>query len=145
MTDDDALLDSYTRRAFAKLAEVEEDPCKLEEPHRTLVLVTSAQGLIDNGGLWYFFESDWPGTPPYSLFAEAYERIGRTEAGAALRHAALSFGIAEPEKHAKERIAYMEQHYDEDALSVRGWDDSLCGDSEVWSDLLRWARKFRKE
>jgi hypothetical protein len=42
-------------------------------PAQVLVLVNSAQGILDNGGLQYFLESDWPANPPYSCFLDALE------------------------------------------------------------------------
>ena len=48
---------------------------------RTIV-VYAAQGIIDNGGFQYLFESDFPGCPPCSLTVPAFRRNGAREAGA---------------------------------------------------------------
>jgi hypothetical protein len=40
------------------------DPDKLPPAVKTILLVHAAQGVIDNGGLQYFFEADWPDRPP---------------------------------------------------------------------------------
>ena len=66
--------------ADVELKRAGNDVTRLSEPHRTVVVIHAAQGIIDNGGLIYFFESDWPGTPPYSVFSDAYRRIGKTDA-----------------------------------------------------------------
>ena len=50
--------------AFRRFEEVGEQIDRLSDPLRTFVIVYSAQGLIDNGGLEYFFASDFPGNPP---------------------------------------------------------------------------------
>jgi hypothetical protein len=49
---------------------------RLPQNVRIFLLVNGAQGIIDNGGYKYFFGQDWPGTPPYDDFANAYEAIG---------------------------------------------------------------------
>ena len=36
----------------------------------------TGQAIIDNGSLPYFFSSDFPDAPDYSLFSEAYRAIG---------------------------------------------------------------------
>ena len=53
-------------------AEGRSDINQLHDPIRPVVLVHAAQGMIDNGGLQYFFEADFPGNPPYSLFSISY-------------------------------------------------------------------------
>ena len=84
---DDALLDKASEIAFKKLGEAGERMEDLEDPYKTVAIIYSAQGVIDNGGMGYFFENDWPNNPPYSVFADAYERIGRVDAARALRDA----------------------------------------------------------
>ena len=59
----------------------------LAAPVRTVVLVHGAQGVIDNGGLRYFFEADFPGKPDYGLFVEAYGAIGAEDAARVLAEA----------------------------------------------------------
>ncbi len=138
---DEELLDEVSDIAFDKLTEADDRMEGLEEPYKTVAIVYSAQGIIDNGGLQYFFESDWPNNPPYSIFADAYERIGRVEAAKALRDAAATFGIPNPERDVDARRAYIEANYDEDAFEIRGWNDCICGDEQVWTDLASWVRK----
>lgn len=139
---DEQLLDKLSGVAFQRLSEVDDDPARVEEPYRTIAIVYSAQGIIDNGGLRYFFENEWPHKPPYSEFADAYERIGRVDAANALRSAAASFGVARPERDREMRRAYIEENHDEATFGVRGWDDCICGDEQVWKDLAAWARTY---
>jgi hypothetical protein len=46
------------------------NPFQLSEPLQTCWAVENAQGIIDNGGLQYFFDSDWDGNSPYSFFIQ---------------------------------------------------------------------------
>lgn len=139
---DDKLLDALSDEALKRLSAADSDVSRVEEPYRTIAIIYSAQGIIDNGGLTYFFAEDWPHNPAYSEFADAYERIGCIEAAKALRSAALSFGIEQPELYSEQRQAYIDANYDETSLEVRGWDDSICGDKKVWENLATWVRTY---
>ena len=94
----DELLDRASDLAFARLDEVGGDPQALDEPLRVVVTIYSAQGVIDNGGLWSFFEGDWPAHPPYSAFSYAYRRIGANAEADAIDAAAELFGFPSPER-----------------------------------------------
>ena len=137
---DDEFLDKFSRIAFRHLDAVDDDPFRLEEPYKTFIFVYNAQGVIDNGGLRYFFENDWPDNWAYSEFADSYMRIGREDLANILRTAAASFGIDQPESDCDARRAYMEEHFDADKHEITGFDDSICGDKQVWSDLVKWTR-----
>lgn len=140
--DHDVLLDEISSIAFQKLEAAGDDFSNIEEPYRTVAIIFAAQGVIDNGGLVYFFENDWPHAPPYSVFADAYERIGRLEAAHAIRNAAASFGVDMPERECDRRRKFIDQHCDHEKLGVSGWDDCICGDDQVWTDLSTWVQEF---
>ncbi|MFN3150606.1 DUF4375 domain-containing protein [Bremerella sp.] len=128
--------------AIEKLSDVDDDFSKVEEPFQTIGIIYSAQGVIDNGGLIFFFQHDWDGQPPYSLFADAYDRIGRPEAAQAIRDAADSFGLDHPERDGAARRDYINHHYNPAEYEVDGWNDCLCGDELVWTNLEKWVRSF---
>ena len=138
--DDEAFLEKLANTAYAEMDNNGEHYPSLAEPYQTVAIIYSAQGIIDNGGFVYFFENDWPNNPPYSLFADAYERIGRTNSAAAIRNAARSFGVPNPERNLEMRRAYINENYNEETHSVDGWNDCICGDEKIWSDLASWAR-----
>lgn len=128
------LLDSIADVAFAKLKGVGEDAQRLSDPAQTIVVVYAVQGVMDNGGLRYFFENDWPGNPQYSFFADAYRRIGATsEAGAILAATAL-FDRPDPHLDAEYRIAVM----DDDFVRRLADLERRCR-SDVWSLLTSYA------
>jgi hypothetical protein len=72
----ESLLDKASEYAFAQLEDACGDVSLLPLPLQTVAVIYSAQGVIDNGGLEYFYESDFDGTPEYSFFVNAYRRIG---------------------------------------------------------------------
>ena len=139
---DDALLDKGSEIAFKKLGEAGERMEDLEDPYKTVAIIYSAQGVIDNGGMGYFFENDWPNNPPYSVFADAYERIGRVDAARALRDALKSFDVPNPERNRKARMEYMKAH--QERFNGMVWDDCVCGDKKVFADLAHWVRSHPK-
>ena len=66
-----------------------------------------AQGIIDNGGFGYFFENDFPDNPPYSVFWEAFRRIGASESSQCLETAADLFPAQRPELDYRMRREYL--------------------------------------
>ncbi|MBL8863792.1 MAG: DUF4375 domain-containing protein [Planctomycetes bacterium] len=137
---DDPLLDEATSRAFAVLAAAGGDLDRLDELDRTLVIVTSAQGLIDNGGLRGFFENDFPGTPPYDSFVAAYRHAGAVEVAAAIARAAARYPFRDPHLHVERR---RDWHAACAARGERPFEDLdvvACGNEQVWMALARLAR-----
>ena len=85
-----------TLSAQQMLTGVGDDMSRLPESVRIFLLVNGAQGVIDNGGYNYFFEEDWPGSPPYEDFVDAYEAIGCIRQAADLRRVVATFPFSEP-------------------------------------------------
>jgi len=120
------------------LAEVRKaggDPFGLSLPLQTVCLVHAAQGLIDNGGLQYFFESQWPGSPPYLVFSDAYRRIGAEDAGACLDRAVAMFPFPKAHLHMEQRLAFIEAQSEQSCSEFAEMSDKLCGDESVWEKL----------
>lgn len=99
--------------AFEQLERSGDDVSRLALPVRTIVVIVSAQGVIDNGGLHYFFESDFPGCPAYETFVDAYLEIGAVEAARALAEAVALFPFGEPHKAIAARNEFMDSFDDE--------------------------------
>jgi hypothetical protein len=70
--------------------------------------IEQAQGIIDNGGLQYFFENDWPENPSYSVFVDAFRRIGAVEAADCIQDAVEMFPSVSPQSDYEMRRAYMD-------------------------------------
>jgi hypothetical protein len=82
-------------------------PYRLSEPLLTVWAVVFAQGIIDNGGFGYFFENDFPENPPYSVFWEAFRRIGALESSQCIESAANLFPAQHPELDYQMRRDYL--------------------------------------
>ena len=111
----------------------------LDEPYRTFLAVWSAQGLIDNGSMTHFFESDFPGNPSYSVFIDAYRQIGADNAAICLEKAVVSFPFDHPERQIDKRKEFMDAHYDEKKFTVGFWDHSFAGEETVFEKLLSYV------
>lgn len=147
MGSNNSLLDRASAVVFDRLEAVGGDPRKLPHPLRVVTIVYSAQGIIDNGGLQYFFEADFPGKPPYTVFVEAYEAIGLHDAAALLAQAVALFPFKTPHRWVRKRNAFLNSFRDEDGrddaspFTVLG--DRLCGDPKVWKALATFVKKHR--
>jgi hypothetical protein len=125
--------------AFDELERSGGTPSSLSVPVRAVIVIVSAQGVIDNGGLQYFFESDFPNHPSYDTFIEAYREIGATSAARVIAQAVALFPFPEPNKSAKLRNEFMDSFCDEDGDPIDSpftpLSKEICGSSEVWDRL----------
>lgn len=128
-------LDAAMRRLHA----AGDDIHRLDERSRTLLLVHAARGLIDNGGLRYFFERDFPNQPEYGVFTVAYRRVGALEAAARLEEAVALLGLGEPHRDADARDKAVEGLLQDKGGRFAALDRALCGDERVWDCLERFA------
>ncbi|HQY88985.1 MAG TPA: hypothetical protein PK402_10015 [Tepidisphaeraceae bacterium] len=142
--EDEKWLDKVMDIAFEKLEEVDDDYSLVEEPFQTIAIIIAAQGVIDNGGLRYFFDYDWPRNPPYSVYADAYRRIGCERQAVAIEVAASSFGVADPQNQRELRRKYIEAHYNEKEFNVDGWPECMYTQDGVEEQLVSWARSYSK-
>ena len=131
----DAALDS----AFRQVQRSNGDLLALPAAVRTLLLVHAAQGVIDNGGFQYFFESDFPGTPPYSLFVDAYQAIGAADAAHVLAQAVGLFPFPDPHLHLAARESFLEKYLDAPASPFDALAEKLCGNKTIWQALTTFA------
>ncbi len=81
----------------------------LPRPRQVFAIIYSAQGIIDNGGFQYLFESDWPNKPPYTMFSDAYREVGATDVADWLDQAASMFPFSDPHLHREARVRYLRE------------------------------------
>ncbi len=48
----------------------------VDEPYRTIIAIYSVQGILDNGGFEYLFESKFNDGMSLEVFYKSYENIG---------------------------------------------------------------------
>ena len=94
---------------------------ELPRPLFVVWAIEKAQGTIDNGSFQYFFEMDWPGKPPYSIFIEAFREIGAIEAAECFEAAVNEFPFENPHLYCEKRC----EHLDEDGSSSMRKDSKI--------------------
>jgi len=104
----------------------------LSVPLQTVIAVEAAQGIIDNGGLEYFYESNFAGTPDYRFFVSAYRRIGAEAAATCLETTAAMFPFDKPHLNETSRSRWLDNVCgDEEQLFVQ-LSRKVCGDQTVY-------------
>jgi outer membrane protein assembly factor BamD (BamD/ComL family) len=139
------LLSKAFDKADQKLQKTNGNMATLPSAVRNFLIVYSAQGVIDNGGYRYFFESDWPNKPPYAIFVDAYKAIGCTTQAEDLQRVITTFPFENPHLHEAKRNKYIDDNYDEDTMSVRDWGNKLCGDKSIWEQLVKYYNEHKKD
>ena len=97
-------LDRAAEYTYDELERGGGDPSKLDIPQQTVAILYSVQAIVDNGGFQYLFENDFPFSPRYSKFVEAYRRIGSTQAAERLARAVEMFPFDDPHLKASREI-----------------------------------------
>jgi len=122
--------------------EAETDISRFSRARQVFITIYSAQGIIDNGGFGYFFESDWPGQPPYSRFSDAYREIGAGDVAGFIDRAASLFGIADPHLHRDARLRYLKENCrDESAELIKLGDRAIDESRRVFRLLEDYVRR----
>jgi len=134
-----SFLDRAADYAYKELERVGGDPVKLEAALQTIAVLYTVQAMIDNGGFRYLFENDFPFSPPYDLFSEAYRRMGSPLAADCLDRAVLMFPFETPHLFAAKRNEFMDSLPENHEVFTLG--DMVCGDESVWSAMEEYARK----
>ena len=141
----DDIISKTFRRLEEQYGHIEGSLDSLPQVVANFLRIHAAQGVIDNGGYPHFFDSDWPGHPPYSRFIEAYLAIGCEEQAREIERVIATFPFDNPHLHEDDRKKYMGENYDDEKDEVRGWGDALCGDKRVWEKLADYCIEHQDE
>lgn len=93
--------------AYRALGDPSGDPSALPEPHRSIVLVDTCLGLIENGGVEYLFQADLPHRPSYPQIAQAFRNCGAMHAASCLEQAASLLPGPDPHRHPTRRLGFL--------------------------------------
>ena len=137
-----ALGEPYNR-ALVRLQAAGGDLQALPVELQTLLLVESAQGIIDNGGLEYFYEADFPNNPPYALFVAAYRRIGASAVADCLEASSLLFPFDEPQYFEPLRQLWLEKFRADPGHAFARLAREIGEDATVWDRLAEYVRSHR--
>ncbi|MBJ7575467.1 hypothetical protein [Luteimonas sp. MC1828] len=117
--------------AYEHLASIGGDPLKLTEPFRTIVLADTALGLVGNGGFEYFFESDFPAHPDYSVFASAFQNLGLTYLADGLRRLVGLFPFQAPHQELDLRLAFLASPSPDFSAAASELNEQVWQDSTI--------------
>jgi hypothetical protein len=134
-------LDIATDLAFAELDKADGNIQELGDPFKTIAIVCSAQGIIDNGGLEYFFENDFPNNPPYQMFIDAYSNIGASTEAECIEKALPFFEVPNPETATAARIKFINSLPEDYSHEFQKISGSICGSEAVWTLLGKYAQQ----
>jgi hypothetical protein len=132
MTDDQYF--AGTKVAFAK-GKAAGALRKCAVPIQVVLLVDSAQGIIDNGGLQYFYEVDFEEQGPYSDFVHAYRAIGAEGAASLLERSIGLFPFADPHLHEQKRQRWLDEIRNNESHGFHDLSNKLIGHKGVFPKL----------
>ena len=148
-TDDEILVNNVSRELYKRTGEA--SIFSLPWVAQVVTVVVEAQGCIDNGGFIYFFEGDYPGDPPYSVFAEAFRAIGADESAECIEVAVSLFPFPEPHFNGDARRAYLRDHCmidertDNSSTLVKLGDRVIDNSTANYALLARYIREHLNE
>lgn len=111
-----------------------------ERPVQVVLIVSTAQGIIDNGGLQYFYESDFEGQPAYEEFVHAYRAIGAAGAADLLQRSIELIPFPSAHLHEKKRQLWLDEFRENETAEFNRLSDALVGHAEVFPQLAEYAQ-----
>lgn len=138
-----SLLERATAYAKACAQEAGGDVSQLPKPVQTVVVVDTAQGIIDNGGLKFFYESDFPGNPPYSFFVEVFRRIGAESVASCIEVTFRMFPFPQPHLYEAKRQQWLDDVKHNEAHEFVRLSRRACGDESVFRKLAEYVESNR--
>jgi hypothetical protein len=108
---------------------------KCAVPIQVVLLVDSAQGIMDNGGLQYFYEVDFQEQGPYSDFVQAYRAIGAEDAASLLERSIGLFPFADPHLYEQKRQHWLDEIRENESHEFHDLSGKLIGHKGVFPKL----------
>lgn len=126
------MMDEASDLAFAALHKNKGDVLSLSLPMQTVVVIYTAQGIIDNGGLEYFFESDFPSGATYYYIMDAYRRIGASAVAECIEAAVRMFPFQDAHLKSDARNNYLAALGPDESRAFTSCSEAACGNKDVW-------------
>lgn len=138
-----SLYERASAYATARIQAAGGDPTLLSLPEQTVVVVETVQGIIDNGGLEYLYENDFPGNPPYSFFVDSFRRIGADSVASCVETTAAMFPFPEPHLHCDARLEWLDKVREDTSHEFVRLSRLACGDESVFPKLEAYVQQNR--
>jgi hypothetical protein len=113
-------------------------------PIQIAMTVEAAQGIIDNGGLQYFYEVNFEDQCPYAEFVEAYRAIGAGEAAELLARSIALFPFSNPELHESKRQRWLDDLREIEGHEFHALSDKLGGNKVVFHKLREYMSAHKE-
>jgi hypothetical protein len=94
--------------AFAALEAVDKELDKLPVAQQFFICVYTSHAIMVNGGLEYFYESDFEDQRPYAYFVKAFRAVGLDRAARCIEASERMLGVDEAHLHEAKRQAALE-------------------------------------
>ena len=138
---DDELL---TKTADVVFADVYRDASisHLSPARQVFMRIYVGLPIIDNGSFPYFFGSDFPDTPDYSVYSDAYRAIGADDVAGDFDAAIALFPFPTPHLDLAARKRYIQEHCTDYKGKMCELGDRIIAQSDrVFSLLAEYVRK----
>ncbi len=109
-------------------------------PVQMVMTVCTAQGIIDNGGLQYFYEADFEDQCPYSDFVDAYHAVGAMAAAELIARSYKLFPFSEPHLFEAKRQKWLDETREQEDHAFHVLSDRLIGNKSVFPKLKEYMR-----
>jgi hypothetical protein len=142
---DDELL---TKMADVVFADVYRDApiSHLSPARQVFVRIYVGQPIIDNGSFPYFFGSDFPDMPDYSVYSDAYREIGAADVADYFDAAVALFPFSAPHLDLEARKRYLAEHCGDYKGEMCEFGDRIIAQSDrVFSLLADYVRKHTED
>ena len=124
---DDELIKEIQQRLTPKQTDFSE----MDKP---VVYLVAATGIIENGGLRYFYENDFPDGVSHAEIAECYRNIGMEKVAELIEKSAACFPAGHPQPELDARNEFLNDASLNDAF------DSI--DADLFSETTRFEKKI---
>lgn len=117
---------------------------KLSEEERNIVAVATAQGVIDNGGMSFFFEKDFDDFFPHAMFLKCYDAIGAGDCARAIEDVCNLFPNKMPQADMDERFKFLDKlvhGHDADSDQFFKAERVILGNRRVFELLADYIRR----
>ena len=117
---------------------------QVDRPIQIAITVSTAQGIIDNGGLQYLYEVDFEDQSPYSDFVVAYREIGAVEAADLLERSVAAFPFENPHLHEAKRQKWLDGIREDESHPFHALSDKLIGNKSVFPKLMEYMSRHKE-
>lgn len=113
-------------------------------PVQVSLVVSTVQGIVDNGGLQYLYESDFEDHSSYVEFVDAYREIGAHDAADLLERSVSLFPFANPHLHEAKRQEWLDDVREVEGHQFNELSDRLIGHTAVFPKLMEYMARHKE-